>query len=515
MKGPSAPTGRCLIIFGFVLLIFFAGCISPGGNGTSTPNTTTVTCTDSDGGRDTGAAGRVSVGSLARSDSCVGASTVKEYYCEGGILGVSDIPCGSGYVCTNGACTPVPCSDSDGGEIAETKGTATSGATSNSDSCASETSVTEYYCSGGGILSKSMPCGTGKHCSDGACVAYTCTDSDGGQEAGEAGTASIGDTRKTDSCSSDNRKVTEYYCDTSGTIRNASISCESDEICRDGACVEAACTDSDGGQMKGTAGNTTLGTTSHRDSCYSNTSVLEYYCSASGISETTLPCDSGYYCNAGACARISCFDTDDNLDPDDEYWFPFKTASSLTLYVGEKAQVDDGYYVGLDSVDGTEGDETATFTIYDKDGEVDTCDLDNEEKTTNLCGDHISLEVTDISLDDEYARIKGDLGYLQIYSQDGTVTIYNGPGCMKADEYDIDTETSTFYPKLVSSTVKMLGGSYRVTSIDTTDKTVTIEIDGDAEEIGDGDTVEIDNQDYTFSLEFSDYGLVEWTIEKA
>ncbi|NYZ61097.1 hypothetical protein H0O01_05375 [Candidatus Micrarchaeota archaeon] len=513
MKGPSAPTGRFMIAFGFVLLIFFAGCTSPGGNGGSTHNTTTA-CTDSDGGRDTGAAGRVSVGSLVRSDSCVGASTVKEYYCEEGILGVSDIPCGSGYVCTNGACTPVPCSDSDNGEVAETKGTATSGATSQTDSCASETSVTEYYCSGGGILSKSISCGTGKHCSDGACVAYTCTDSDGGQEPGEAGTASIGDNRKTDTCSSDNRKMTEYYCDASGNIRNASISCASDETCRDGACVEAACTDSDGGQTKGTAGNTTLGTTSHTDSCYSNTSVLEYYCSASGISETTLTCDSGYYCNAGACARVSCFDNEENLDIDDQYWFAFKTASSLTLYVGEKAQIDGDYYLGLDSVDGTEGDETATLTIYDKDGEVDTCDVDNGEDTSNLCGEGISLEVTDISLDDEYARIRGDLAYLQIYSQDGTVTTYNGPGCMKADEYDIDTETSTFYPKLVSSTVKMLGALYRVSSVEN-NQSVTIEIDGDAEEIGDGDDVRINGQDYTFSLEFSDYGLVEWTIEKS
>jgi hypothetical protein len=212
---------------------------------------------------------------------------------------------------------------------------------------------------------------------------------------------------------------------------------------------------------------------------------------------------------------VSCFDNEENLDIDDQYWYSFKTATSLTLYVDEKAQIDEDYYLGLDSVDGTEGDETATFTIYDKDGEVDTCDVDNGADTSNLCGDHISLEVTDISLDDEYAKVRGNLAYLQIYSHDGTVITYSGPGCTMADEYDIDTETSTFYPKLASSTVKMLGGAYRVSSIDTTGKTVTMEIAGHSEEIADGDTVEINGQDYTFSLVFSDYGLVEWTIEKA
>ncbi len=501
-----------LIAFGFILLVFFAGCTQPGG--TNAPPNTTAVCTDSDGGRDTFSMGSVSVGSIVRSDSCVDASTVKEYYCEEGILGVSDIPCGSGYVCTNGACTPVPCSDSDGGEVAETKGTATSGATSQTDSCASETSVTEYYCSGGSILSKSISCGTGTHCSDGACVAYTCTDSDGGQEPGIAGNTSIGDNRKTDTCSADGRRVNEYYCDSSGNIRNTSIACGTDETCRDGACMAASCTDSDGGQDKMRAGNTTLGATTRSDSCYSNTSVLEYYCSASGISQATMDCGSGYYCNAGACARVSCFDTNKNLGIDDQYWYPFKTASSLTLYVGEKVQISDKYYVGLDSVDGDVGDETATFTIHDKDGEVDTCDLDNGADTSNLCGDHVSLEVTDISVDDEYAKIRGNLAYLQIYAQDGTVTTYNGSGCTKENEYDIDTETSAFYPKLVSSTIKMLGASYRVSSVEN-NQSVTIEIDGSSEKIEDGDDVRINGQDYTFSLEFSDYGLVGWTIEKA
>ena len=507
-----------MIAFGFVLLMLFAGCTSqPGGNsGTSTPNTTTVTCTDSDGGRDTYVLGRVSMAGTTHADSCVDTSTVKEYYCDGGAVAVSELPCGSGYGCTNGACAEVPCSDSDSGEVAETRGTAISGATSQTDACAGETSVTEYYCSDGRILSRSLTCGTGKHCSEGACVEYTCTDSDGGQKAGEAGTASRGDTRKTDTCSSDGRKVTEYYCDASGSIKNASISCGSDQTCRDGACVGAACTDSDGGQIKGTAGNTTFGSTSHTDSCQSNTSVLEYYCSGTGISQATLVCDSGYYCNAGACAKINCFDTDQNLDGDDKKWFSFKTASSLTLYVGEKAMLGDEYYVGLDSVEGDPDEEIAGFTLYDEEGdEVDSCELTNGEETDDFCDEGISLEVTDASVDDEYARIRGDLSYLQIYGMEGSLTTYNGPGCTKEGEYDIEMETSTFYPKLVPSTVKMLGSTYYVSAVDTTDKTVTIGMEGDSVEIADGDEVEFSGQDYTFSLEFSDYGLVEWTIEKS
>ncbi|MDD5096573.1 MAG: hypothetical protein PHY95_03605 [Candidatus ainarchaeum sp.] len=506
-------SSRILAVFGFAMLLLFAGCAQQGGAGTQ--GGTAAACTDSDGGRDTYSAGTVSLGSVNRSDSCVDAYTIREYYCEdGAILGASELSCGTGYACTDGACTAVPCTDSDGGEVGETRGTAAAGATSNEDTCAGEASVTEYYCSEGAILSSTISCGEGKHCVEGACIAYTCTDSDGGQETGEAGTASIGDNRKTDTCSSDRRSVTEYYCDESGSIRNASIACGSEEVCREGACVAATCTDSDGGQTKGTAGTTTLGAISRSDSCHSDTSVTEYYCGGGDILYTTISCGSGYVCDEGACVEINCIDDDESLDGDDLNWFQFKTASSLTIYVGENAMVDDDYYVRLDDVGGTEGAETATFTIYDRDGDdVDTCDLDNGDETNDLCGEGISLEVSDASIDDEYARIRGDVAYLQVYTQDGTITTYTGLGCTKGDEYDIDVETSEFYPKLVASTVKMLGGSYKVTAI--SNETVTIEIDGDDEVIEDGDEVEINDQDYTFSLEFSDYGLVGWIIEQS
>lgn len=512
MKGPSAQTGRILIAFGFVLLMLFAGCTQPGG--TRTPGNTTATCTDSDGGRDTYASGIVSFGGETRSDSCVDAYTVKEYYCDGVIVGVSELPCGTGYSCTNGACTAAPCTDSDSGEVAETKGTASAGAASSTDACVDETSVTEYYCSEGRILSKSLACGAGKHCSDGACVAYTCTDSDGGQEAGEAGTTSIGENTKTDACSSDARRVTEYYCDASGSIRNTSIACGAAEACREGACVEAACSDSDGGQTRETAGTTTIGTTSRSDTCHSDTSVTEYYCGGGDILYTTLSCGSGDICDAGACVEIECIDDDHPIDEDVLNWFPFKTVSSLTIYEGDKALVDDDYYVALDTVDGTDGAETATFTIYGRDGDdIGSCDLDNGDETNDLCGEGLSLEITDANITEGYAKIRGDLAYLQIFTQDGTITTYTGTGCTQEDEYDITVETAEFYPKVIASTIKMLGGSYKVTAVG--NETVTIEIDGDDEVIEDGDVVEIDNQDYTFSLDFSDYGLVGWIIEQS
>jgi hypothetical protein len=494
------------------MLLLFAGCTAPGGTGTQGGGT--ATCRDSDGGRDTFAPGTVSLGNVNRSDSCIDTYTVKEYFCEDNIMGVSELPCGTGYSCTNGACAAVPCTDSDGGEVAETKGTASSGATSSTDACAGETSVTEYYCSDGRILSNTVSCGAGKHCVDGACAAYTCTDSDGGQEAGEAGTTSIGDNRKEDACSSDARRVTEYYCDTSGSIRNTSISCESDETCREGACVVAACTDSDGGQTKGTAGTTTLGATSRSDTCPSDTHVMEYYCGGGDILYTTISCGSGYICDEGACIEIECIGDDQNLDEDVLNWFRFKTASSLTIYEGEKIMVEDNNYVGLDSVSGSDGAETVTFTVYNRDGDdVGSCDLDNGEETNDLCGEGIGLEVTDANITEGYARLRGEIAYLQIYTQDGTITTYTGLGCTKEDEYDIDVESSAFYPRMVAATVKMLGASYKVVAF--TNETVTIEIDGDDEVIGDGDVVEIDNTDYAFSLDFSDYGLVGWVIEQS
>jgi hypothetical protein len=440
---------------------------------------------------------------------------VKEYYCdEATIIGVSEIPCGTGNVCANGACSAAPCTDSDGGEVAEAKGTATSGAASSTDACAGETSVTEYYCSAGGVLSRAMGCGAGKHCVEGACVAYTCTDSDGGQEEGEAGTTSIGDNRKEDSCSSDGRRVMEYYCDASGSINNASIACGSDEMCEDGACVEASCTDSDGGQVKVEAGTARLGTTSRSDICSGEVAVVEYYCGGGDILSITMQCGIGNFCEGGACVEIECDGDGQNLDEDALNWFAFKAASSLTLYEGEKALVDDDYYVSLDSVSGSDGGETAAFTIYNRDGdEVDSCGLDNGEETDDLCSEGLSLEVTDANTTDGFAKIRGDLGYLQIYTQDGTITAYTGTGCTQEDEYDISVETSEFHPRLATSTVKMLGGSYRVTAIG--NASVTIEIDGDDEAIEDGDEVEINNKDYTFSLDFSDYGLVGWIIEQS
>ncbi len=66
------------------------------------------------------------------------------------------------------------CTDSDGGLNYILKGIATKGTTSKTDYCSSTSVLVEYYCSGN-IKYVNYNCGSGKVCSDGACIASTCT----------------------------------------------------------------------------------------------------------------------------------------------------------------------------------------------------------------------------------------------------------------------------------------------------------------------------------------------------
>lgn len=546
---------RHIFIPVFVFVLLLAGCTLPGGGNGECPDTeylvcgadgvtyqnpcfaskagTTVAqegpcssgnCTDSDGGKDIFVSSTVLSGGTYESDYCIDASTVVEYFCLGSNSSSEEIPCPAGYSCDNGACKVLPCVDSDGGMVPGTKGTASSGPDSGTDSCIDESTLTEFYCKNGQVSSEEIDCPANTHCSGGACTEFECTDSDGGQEPDEAGTVELGAVSKSDSCA-DSDTVKEYYCE-AGEIESTNIDCASGEVCSGGECVsEPSCSDSDGGQDRYEQGTTSYLEESYTDACYSADTVLEYYCSGNSIKSVRLICTEGYTCYQGACWEIEC--TEKDLD-EDEHFYVFGSISSITLYVDDDdgpdtVGIEDDYYLVLNSVEvdpDNESKGTATFTLYDEDGKVckEEIDLDDEDtplgEDGDFCDEGVDIDVKSVNYDAESVEISGDLVYLQVYSREGTVT-----DC--EDEDSEIEETSYFYPYLSDDEVYLLGAKYDV-DVDEDEETVSIEDveddieDGDEAEVEDVELegIGIEDGDYEFSFEFSDDGLVSWTVER-
>ena len=136
-------------------------------------------CIDSDGGQNPQEVGTTSKGNESYDDYCINSNTVKEYYCEHGIIKSKNIACAEDELCKEGACVPKPtCVDSDGGKDRFTVGTTTLGDVSYTDTCVSETTLTEYFCEDGQIKQVQLVCGIGYECSTGKCVEQECTEED-------------------------------------------------------------------------------------------------------------------------------------------------------------------------------------------------------------------------------------------------------------------------------------------------------------------------------------------------
>jgi hypothetical protein len=234
-------------------------------------STTTVPCSDSDGGEVYGTKGTVSgtnsSGSYSEVDTCAG-DKLSEWYCSDDLTsawgGGYTVDCStiSGYdTCSAGACiqnsTSSSCSDSDSGKDYLTKGTVSgtndTGSFSETDYCsAGGGSLIERYCYSQeehsyAYVTCSVQYGSDYYCSDGACVTNStdpCSDSDGGKDdfktKGSASlTNSSGAYSKTDYCSGD--WVVDQYCGNDYSIWTTSVRCSveygSDYFCSDGACV--------------------------------------------------------------------------------------------------------------------------------------------------------------------------------------------------------------------------------------------------------------------------------------
>ncbi len=251
-----------------------------------------------------------------------------------------------------------PCSDSDGGIDLNKRGSVAVATNPfpRTDSCVSPDLIKEYYCQGKKPASLVQQCPNG--CSDGACKkapssSYpVCTDSDGGRNYDERGTAISTDREEsdvqTDSCSGD--RVREYYCQSTGRVGTDYHDCEYG--CTNGVCNDApeivpvSCTDSDGGRVYNTRGTVAQGLSSgigivRSDSCIGSF-VQELYCgSGYSIEQEVVSCEYG--CTSGAC----------NPEPDEEPVCndsdggrAFDTLGTVTRTVGDETETRADYCLG-------------------------------------------------------------------------------------------------------------------------------------------------------------------------
>jgi hypothetical protein len=214
-------------------------------------------------------------------------------------------------VASTGACVAA-CSDSDAKDIFSGGGVISNGKTF-TDVCKDKTAVKEYFCENDEAKYSEIPCPAEYMCDAGKCVEAPCTDSDQGAKPNEKGTTTSVEESGTDSCK-DSNTVTEYYCE-DATVKSKSMDCASGYECKDGACVEATCSDSDGGEDASKAGTVTKGDISQADKCSGDTKVTEYYCSGNDVNTKIINCASGYKCQNGACVELpKCVDSDNGKD---------------------------------------------------------------------------------------------------------------------------------------------------------------------------------------------------------
>jgi len=197
------------------------------------------------------------------------------------------------------------CTDSDGGLNYYTKGVTKLSWYSREDRCTSDgKKVIEYYCSGNALIGKMYTCPNG--CKDGACISIatiavqtnqtnqTCEDSDGGKNYYVKGNASGSNGIFTDYCIM-NDTLVEYYCSGDLVLPEYHMC----DRCLNGACIipNQTCEDSDNGKNYYVKGITQGVNGNFSDFCYSNKTLIEYYCSGSSVLYTRYRCN----CSNGVC----------------------------------------------------------------------------------------------------------------------------------------------------------------------------------------------------------------------
>jgi len=240
----------------------------------------------------------------------------------------------------------VECTDSDGGDNIEIKGT-TTGAyygelAEKTDHCYTfsglmyiKTYLVEYTCLEDGITitSDQVECPKNHYCDDGMCIKIECEDPDGKNIYQKATSSGVydgftllpdfggdqdkGDTVE-DSCWGENY-VIEYYCDKDGsTLIEDYINCPDGYKCADGRCVSTAeCTDSDeenNPYKKGYVAYVDSKTYKPKliaDKCYTNNlnKLKEAKCINNQGIWVVEECKEDENCYDGVCEK-TCFDSD-------------------------------------------------------------------------------------------------------------------------------------------------------------------------------------------------------------
>lgn len=212
--------------------------------------------------------------------------------------------------CVDGVCkgNVLKCTDSDGGDKKEMKGWISDVVyTELWDSCPTPIGQFEYYCVGDRMAATTNSC----MCEDGVCKgsAPACLDSDGGMNTGTKGAAYTITGTGPDYCASD-LALNEAVCE-GNVIKWVKQTCP----CKDGACTGTSmetCTDSDGGVNKEVKGKTVDTTYTGSDYCKTMNLLVENSCENGKLTSTEIPCT----CTDGVCtgpAGPSCAETDGGI----------------------------------------------------------------------------------------------------------------------------------------------------------------------------------------------------------
>ncbi len=331
---------------------------------TKTETQSCATCNESDGGEVYSIKGVLNYIDIAgktetKEDVCIDSSNygkdklLKEYYCQtvGGYThwtskeklcenGCINGSCNTHTECQNQKCVSVSgtgsnsctfgndstcsggngtCTDTDGGKDYFVRGEVNAfSATGNrkvSDSC-SGNYLTEEYCEGGIAKTEANHwCADG--CSNGACIAPVCSETDSGRDYFNPGvtTGSNGE-RHYDVCA--NGILGEFYCGSDNrTAFYESVTCGEGCDSSNKACKQTVptCTESDNGKDYLVKGTTSILTgSSLMDQCLDAYQLQEYYCAspaATAISTEFKNCENG--CANGFCkpgVSQSCVDPD-------------------------------------------------------------------------------------------------------------------------------------------------------------------------------------------------------------
>jgi|GEM_PF-2359356 len=130
-------------------------------------------CDETDDGEDEYEKGTTTYNGESQSDSCYDGNTVLEYFCDGShSMDDTTIDCLEDYVCVDGECVEVSCTDSDDGEDYGTAGTVTYSEGDDdetySDDCLDDYILNEWYCDGYYPMNVTYNCSSG--CSADACL---------------------------------------------------------------------------------------------------------------------------------------------------------------------------------------------------------------------------------------------------------------------------------------------------------------------------------------------------------